>query len=229
MTLHAVRHRWMMVICIALAMPALLVVLDALRGGGYTAESRVRVQDLRGAETGEIPRQRLREIRDAVGAEEVSRSAMRSLGREGGMGEFNRSLEVEAGNEGRLNVAFSADSPEAAAEGANAYSRAFVDRVGSLNERRLAGGALNAEAELVRKARPLSMPAAGRPVVVALLAFIPGLAVGVAVALIYRGRDTHWRDVRDAELTLGALVLGVIPEYERGDLEDREGETLREQ
>jgi capsular polysaccharide biosynthesis protein len=40
-----------------------------------------------------------------------------------------------------------------------------------------------------------------------------GLLVGGAVALLREGRARSWRDAHDAELTLRAPVLGVIPDY----------------
>jgi capsular polysaccharide biosynthesis protein len=40
-----------------------------------------------------------------------------------------------------------------------------------------------------------------------------GLLIGGAGALLLEGRARSWRDARDAELTLRAPVLGVIPDY----------------
>lgn len=118
--------------------------------------SRVRVQDLRGAVTEEISPQRLQGIRDAVGVEEVPRSAIQRIGWEDSVGEFNRSMGVENGNEGELNVAFSAGTPELAAEEGNAYSRVLVFQVENLNESRLAMDAINAGTELTREGAALA-------------------------------------------------------------------------
>ena len=219
----------MLVLCAALAVSALAATLDALRGLRYTAESLVLVQDL--GETGAdgVSGERLGEIRAAIGQEEVSRSAMDDIGWGEGIGEFDRGLEVETGGEGELSVAFSAETPERAAQGANAYAGAFVERAERLDGDRLAGGVLNAGTEVVREAQPPPSPAGLRPLAVGLLALFPGLAVGGALALALGGRDRHWRDARDAELTLGAPVLGVIPERAGGspDPESEEDGVVR--
>jgi capsular polysaccharide biosynthesis protein len=43
---------------------------------------------------------------------------------------------------------------------------------------------------------------------------------GGAGALLLEGRTRSWRDARDAELTLRAPVLGVIPDYSSVGEED---------
>lgn len=215
-------------LCAALAVSALALMLDAFRGGGYTAEALVRVQDLGEAGVDGTSRERLSEIQAAAGPEEVARSAMGEIGWEGGIGEFDRRLDVRAGDGGALSVGFYADNPQRAAEGANAYAGAFVDRVERSGDR-LAGGALSAGAEVVREAQPPpASPWWPRPLAVGLAALLPGLTIGTALAMALGGGDRRWRDARDAELTLGAPVLGVIPEHGSGERESEEGIVVRE-
>lgn len=224
------RHRWALVLCAALAVAALAVTLDALRGLRYTAESLVRVQDLgeAGANGADgASERRLAEVRAAAGAEEVARDAMQEIGWERDIQEFDQRLEVEAAGDGRLGVEFSANDPERAADGANAYASSFVTRVEGLAGDRLAGGALNADAEVVRKAQPPPAPSRARLVLVGLAALVPGVAVGGALAVALGGRDRRLRDARDAELTLGAPVLGVIPDYGAGEPESEEEDVVR--
>jgi capsular polysaccharide biosynthesis protein len=47
----------------------------------------------------------------------------------------------------------------------------------------------------------------------ALAAAAAGVLAGGVGALLLEGRTRSWRDARDAELTLRAPVLGVIPDY----------------
>jgi capsular polysaccharide biosynthesis protein len=47
----------------------------------------------------------------------------------------------------------------------------------------------------------------------AVAATAAGVVAGGAAALLLEGRARVWRDARDAELTLRAPVLGVIPDY----------------
>jgi capsular polysaccharide biosynthesis protein len=211
-TIHAVRHRWLLVLCTALVLSALTIAVAGLRDSGYTAESLVRVQSFGGGGAQEVSTRRIQEIRAAAGPEEMSRTAMQSIGWEAGIAEFEQSLGVEVTREGRLDIFFSAETPDAAAEGANAYARSFVERVGQMDQDRLAGGSLNAGAEVARQASPPSSPDV-RLAVVGLVALIPGLAVGTVLALMLRVRNQSWRNAGDAEITLGAPVLGVIPEY----------------
>lgn len=221
------RHRWALVLCAALAVAALAVTLDALRGLRYTAESLVRVQDLGEAGADGASEERLAEVRAAAGAEEVARSAMQEIGWERDIQGFDQRLEVEAAGDGRLSVEFSANDPERAADGANAYASSFVARVEGLAGDRLAGGALNADAEVARKAQPPPAPSRVRLVLVGLAALVPGVAAGGALALALGGRDRRLRDVRDAELTLGAPVLGVIPDYGAGEPKSEEKDVVR--
>lgn len=213
-------------LCAALAVAALAVTLDALRGIRYTAEALVRVQDLGEAGAEGASRERLAEIRAAAGPEEVARSAMQELGWKGGIEEFDRRLEVRDGGAGALSVEFSAGDPERAAAGANAYARAFVSRVQRLGDDRLAGGTLNASAEVSREAEPPPESSGRRSLLVGLAALVPGVAVGGALALALGGRDRRWRNARDTELALGAPVLGVIPDYGGGEPEESEGEDV---
>lgn len=219
---YAVRLRWALVISVALVVSLLVTTFVVFRGSEYTAESLVKVRDLSEGGTQEISRGRLLEVREAANTEEVSRAAMEGMGWRRGIEEFELSLEAEPTNEGELNVAFSAGDPALAAEAANAYARAFVERVDRLDQDRLAGGSLNAGAEVIREARSPSESFGGRPVAVGIVALAPGLAAGGALALMLAARDRRWRGVRDAEITLGAPVLGVIPEYGESEPETAE-------
>ena len=48
-----------------------------------------------------------------------------------------------------------------------------------------------------------------------------GLLLGGVAALSLEGRAGGWRDVRDAEVTLRAPVLGAIPDYSPAEGEPR--------
>lgn len=152
---------------------------------------------------------------------------MQEIGWERYIQEFDQRLEVEAAGDERLSVEFSANDPERAADGANAYASSFVARVEGLAGDRLAGSALNANAEVARKAQPPPAPSRARLVLVGLAALVPGVTVGGALALALGGRDRRLRDARDAELTLGAPVLGVIPDYGAGEPESEEEDVVR--
>jgi capsular polysaccharide biosynthesis protein len=93
----------------------------------------------------------------------------------------------------------------------------FVERVESLNDQRLAGGALAADARLERRASAPESASGPGPLLYALVAVAAGMLLGGGIALLLESRANNWRDARDAELTLRAPVLGVIPEYPSGE------------
>lgn len=148
------RSRWLLVLCVALSVAGIAVAIAALRGSEYTAESLVKVQDLGERGRQGISRERLQEVRQVVGNEKVSRTAMNDSGWTGNLEEFGQRLDVQTTNGSGLEVVFSADTPGMAAAGANAYASSFVERVERLDENRLAGGSLNAWAEVSRAASP---------------------------------------------------------------------------
>jgi capsular polysaccharide biosynthesis protein len=115
-------------------------------------------------------------------------------------------------------VRFSGLTPEQAARAANAYAGVFVQRADKLNDGRLAGGTLVADASLEGRVTPAE-GSGPRPLIYAALAAGAGLLLGGAAALLLEGRASGWRGVRDAELNLRAPVLGTIPDYSSAEVE----------
>lgn len=138
--------------------------------------------------------------------------------------EFGDSLDVEPDEgAGQILVRFSATTAQQARLAANAYAQAFVARAEQLGQQRLAGVTLDASA---RVARPAAIPdgrAYPRPLLYAVLAGGAGLLLGGAISLALESGTRRWRGARDAELTLRAPVLGVIPDYGEEVREERVG------
>jgi capsular polysaccharide biosynthesis protein len=181
----------------------------------YTAEAVVNIEpreELSSTEEGEAF---MEEVRGDVVTGRLMRGVVRRAGWGAGVPEFTERLEVEPfvtrNGETGLQVRFSGSQPEQAARAANAYAEVFVDRVERLNDERLAGGALAADASVEQRATPEGADL--RILVYAAVAAGVGLLAGGIGALLLEGRARSWRDVRDAELTLRAPVLGVIPDY----------------
>jgi capsular polysaccharide biosynthesis protein len=203
------------------AAAVLILVLLALLFGlfkepVYTAEAVVNIKPREELSSTEERETFMEGVRGAVVTEKLLRGVMRRAGWEAGLAEFTERLEVEPtvtrnGQTG-LQVRFSGSQPEQAARAANAYAELFVGRVERLNDERLAGGALPADASVERRAAPPEGSSL-RLLVYAAAAAGVGLLVGGAGALLLEGRARSWRDARDAELTLRAPVLGVIPDY----------------
>ncbi|BBL80018.1 hypothetical protein RxyAA322_18720 [Rubrobacter xylanophilus] len=194
-----------------------VLFFSLVRGPDYAAEAVVGI----------TPQQpSVESAEQEVFAEEVfgavaSRGLLEEAARRAGWGsrteEFRERLDPEpsVAQDGRavLRVTFRGDDPRQAAAGANAYARLFVERVNRLGQERLAGGSLAAGAELVGAASPREAYLSYHPLLYLLLAVALGVVLGGAAALLLDSRGHRWRDARDAEMTLRAPVLGVIPEY----------------
>lgn len=151
-----------------------------------------------------------------VADDELLNKVVDELGWQGGVSDFRNRLEPEsfASQESSgVIVRFSGATPKGAAEAANTYSTLFVERVGQLSERRIAGGTLAAEASLDSEAEAPTFRSSPRPLLYGILAVGAGILVGGGAALLLEGRASSWRDARDAEMTLKAPVIGVIPDY----------------
>ncbi len=215
--LYVLRRRRLLVAATVLVLVIAALLLGVLRGPVYTAEAVVNIE----------PRERLsndgerdaflQEVVGAVATEDLLREVMRRAGWEAGLAEFRERLEAGAfateGGELGLRVRFSGSGSEQASRAANAYAELFVDRVERLNDEQLAGGALAADASIERRAAPRSEGVGLRLLLYAVAATALGVLAGGAWALLLEGRARIWRDARDAELTLRAPVIGVIPDY----------------
>ena len=182
----------------------------------YTAESVVLVTPQGGAGAGQDTESFLQQVSGAVSTDEVLAEAMRKAGWKDKKS-FRRRLEVsqfirQDNQRSGFEIRFSAPEAREAARVANEYAALFVSRVGDLNDR-LAGGTLAAEADVASRAVAPDHPSSPRPLVYAALALLVGAVAGGTGALLLDSRTRSWRGARDAEMTLRAPVLGVIPEY----------------
>jgi capsular polysaccharide biosynthesis protein len=215
-------RRWLVagaVLVLALATALFIVFHEPV----YTAEASVIVQpreELSGSEESAA----FMEEMSVVATDELLRNVRREAGWEGAPKEFEDRLDPQpfpTGEGGyRLRVRFSGSEPEEAVRAANAYATLFVQRIERLNDERLAGGTLAADASVEHRAAPPGNWLKLRPLLFALAAIGTGVVLGGAAALLIEGRAHSWRDARDAELTLRAPVLGVIPDYSSVERED---------
>ena len=198
------------------------VAYGLLRDPAYTAEAVVRVAPREALEddAGSF----MEEVVGAVATDEMLGETARRAGYEGDAASFRDRLDVRStdpagGKPGSLSVTFPSEDPMDAARTANAYAEVFVERVENLNDSRIAGGALGAEASVRREAEPPSGVSWVRVALYGLGAVAGGVLAGGAAAFALDGRVRYWRGARDAELTLRAPVIGVIPEYEAASRE----------
>lgn len=223
--LNALWARRRLVGGIAAALVLCSVLVDLLQEQAYVAEASVVVRpESFGAAEG--LEGFTREAMNAAITSDLPRDAMRRSGWSGSLQEFNDRLGVEPDHDtGEIRVTFSATTAEEASRAANAYAEAFARRVEELSQRTLAGGTLEASAEVTRQASPPEERSSPRPLLYVALAGAAGLLLGGAVALALESRTRKWRGEKDAELTLRAPVLGVIPGYHPAEErpEDRVG------
>ena len=213
--LHVLWGRRLLVAGIVLSLVLLALLFGLVREPVYTAEAAVGIEPRERLANDEERAEFVEEVQGAVVGDGLLRGVMRRAGWEGEPGQFKERLDpqiVAQGDETGLRVRFSDADPQRAARAANAYAELFVGRVERLNENRLAGGALPADAVVERRAAPPEGPGL-RILLYAAAAIAAGVLMGGAGALLLEGRARSWRNARDAELTLRAPVLGVIPDY----------------
>ncbi len=215
--LYVLWGRRLLVAGTVLLMVLLALLFGLLREPVYTAEAVVNINPREELSSTEEREAFMEQVRGDVVTGRLLRGVMRRAGWGAGAEQFREQLEVEPfvtrNGETGLQVRFSSSQPEQAARAANAYAEVFVDRVGRLNDERLAGGALAADARMERRAVPMSEGVGLRLLLYAVAAIAVGVLAGGVGALLLEGRARIWRDARDAELTLRAPVIGVIPDY----------------
>jgi capsular polysaccharide biosynthesis protein len=212
---HVLWGRRLLVVGIVLLLVLLALLFGLFREPTYTAEAAVAVEPRERLAGDEEREDFVAEVRSAVVATDgFMQEVMRQAGWTSDLDSFRNRFGFETvarGEDTGMLVTFSASEPEQAARAANAYAELFVGRVETLNDDRLAGGALAADAVVERRA---AVPASSlRLLLYAAAAVAGGVLMGGAGALLLEGRARSWRDARDAELTLRAPVLGVIPDY----------------
>lgn len=226
LTLSEARHilwerRWLVAVCTILCLAiALLYALS--KEPIYFAEATLSVRSEEGiAPTGNA-NEVLSRLRDSTVTDRLPEEAARRAGWQSSQSDFNERLHWEPTNNEEVKVGFSGRTPEEAARAANAYSNVLVERVAEF-EGRLAGGTVAVDAE-VEKAAELPESRSDRRVFLAVAAAgCGGLLVGGIGALFLEGRARRWSGSRDAELTLRAPVLGVIPDISNGSLSEDGG------
>jgi uncharacterized protein involved in exopolysaccharide biosynthesis len=233
LTLSEARHvlwKWRAVVagCTILFLAiALLYVLS--QDPVYTAEATlsVRSQEEIGPTTGNFD-EILSGLQDpaATSRDRFTEEAAERADWEDGQDDFNERLEWEPVNEEEVRVRFSASTPEEAARAANAYAEVFVERVREL-EGRPVGGSIAVDAGIERVAEPPERRSDREVFLAAVAAGVGGLLVGGIVALFLESRARRWSGSIDAERTLRAPVLAVIPDYSDGfpDLSPPESEA----
>ncbi|MCA3748291.1 MAG: hypothetical protein IN808_04020 [Rubrobacter sp.] len=206
-----------LVLCAVGLLVLVVLFFSLLRGPDYAAEAVVGIVPQQQLDESAEQEVFVEEVLGAVATRELLLEAARRAGWDGRAAEFRERLDPQPSvtRDGRavLRVSFRGDTPQEAAAGANAYAELFVERVNQLSQDRLAGGSLAAGAELLRGASPKEAYLSYHPVLYLLLAVVVGVVLGGAAALLLDTRGHRWRDARDAEMTLRAPVLGVIPDY----------------
>jgi len=223
LTLSEARHilwerRWLVAGCTILFLAVALLYVFS-KEPVYTAEAALSVRSEEGiAPTGNST-EVLSRLRDSTVTDGLPEEAARRAGWQSSQSDFNERLYWEPGNNEEVRVGFSARTPEEAARAANAYSNVLVERVAEF-EGRLAGGTVAVDAEVEKAAEPPESRSDRRVSLAVVAAGCGGLLVGGIGALFLEGRARRWSGSRDAELTLRAPVLGVIPDFSNGLSED---------
>lgn len=215
--LHVLRGRRLLVVGASLVLAGVALLFGIFREPAYTAEAVVGFAPQQASDDENARQAFAQEVFSAVTSPASFSEGVRAeAGWRGRPEDFRDRLDPEVAISGdggmEMRVAFSGREPEGAARVANAYAEAFALEAGRLDEGQLSGGTGIADARVMRRAVPSG--GSGPPAVLyAVLAAGVGLLLGGGAALSLEGRAGGWRDVRDAEVTLKAPVLGAIPDY----------------
>ncbi len=210
--LHVLWERRMLVVGCTVFFLALALFYSLWKEPVYTAEATLSLRSEEGIGSAGNLDQISSSLQDSAGPGLVEEAADRA-GWERGQADFNRRLDPERVNDEEIKVRFSAPTPEEAARGANAYAEVFVERVGELKKSRLAGGTVPVHAEVEKAAEPPEGRSDWKVFLAVIAAGVGGFLVGGIGALFLEGRAHRWSGSKDAERTLRAPVLGVIPDY----------------
>jgi capsular polysaccharide biosynthesis protein len=219
--LYVLQRRRLLIVGAVLVLAGITLLFNLFREPVFTAEARVSVVPQGKLEGEEARLAFLEDVRGAVVTQEMLGEVRRRAGWEAGKKAFSEGLDpttfVSRNGGLGLQIRFSGNEPGQAARAANAYAESFVAGAEDLGDRPLAEGVPVAEASVEQRA--VAGGYSPRPLIYAAIAAGAGLLLGGAFALILEGRTSGWRDVRDAELTLRAPVLGTIPDYSRNRTE----------
>jgi capsular polysaccharide biosynthesis protein len=226
LTLSEARHilwerRWLVAGCTILFL-AIALLYAFSKEPVYTAEATLSVRPEEGIAPTGTSNEVLSRLRDSTVTDRLPEEAARRAGWQSSQSDFNERLSWEPSNNEEVRVGFSDRTPEEAARAANAYSNVLVERVAEF-EGRLAGGTVAVEAEVEKTAEPPESRSDRRVFLAVVAAGGGGLLVGGIGALFLEGRARRWSGSRDAELTLRAPVLGVIPDFSNGSLSEDGG------
>lgn len=224
--LNALWGRRLLVGGVALGMMVSVTLLASFWGPDYVARAALSVQAVDeglGPEdpvsgeaqpgAGRSSETLVRRVREEVTRKELSVETMRRVGYASSLEEFSERLNLEDDyRDGEILVSFSSQEAEEARRVVEEYARVFVEKTDGLNRQGLVGGTLAAEVEVVREAE-IARGSATTALLYGAGAGLAGLLVGGGVAFTLESRTRRWRGARDAELTLRAPVLGVIPDY----------------
>ena len=215
--LHVLRGRRLLVVGASLVLAGVTLLFGLFREPVYTAEAVVGFAPHQVPEDENARQAFAQEVFSAITSPaSFSEGVGAEAGWRGTSEEFRDRLDPGVTVSGyggmKMRVAFSGREPEGAARVANAYAETFAVEAGRLGDGQLSGGTGIADAQVLRRAVPSE--GSGPPAVLyAVVAAGLGLLLGGGAALSLEGRAGGWRDVRDAEVTLKAPVLGAIPDY----------------
>lgn len=224
---------WRLLVLLLVVLPALTVVVIALsREPVYRAEATVDVRPREELASDADPKDFLQDVlSDVVSQGGFWTEVQGRAGFDGSTTEFRSHFDFHTfvARDGSPGLRVSFEGPDAgeAADAANAYTAEFVEEVETLNDQRIAGGVLAADAVIEEEASVPSAWARFKPLLYAVVAAAAGLVLGGVGALLFEWRARFWRGARDAEFTLRAPVLGVIPDFSEAPAEVEAGEPGR--
>lgn len=206
------QRRWLM-LAVTVGFVLAAIGVGYLTAPGYRAEALVEIQGIADPNSQGSEEPAAQKVLNAMLPGELAGKSAQRVGWRAGVKDFQDRLSVaQVPGTGEVRVSFVSRNPEEAAAAANAAAEVLVEYVQALGQRKLAGGTLNARAQLIKRAEAPPVRWFNAYIFYwTLPAGLLGFFTGGALALLLESRARRWRGVVDAEVTLRVPVLGTIP------------------
>lgn len=214
--IRVLRKGWVFIVALTLIGTALAATYSILQTPEYQATSKVfvsvqtsgSVSDL--TQGGNFAQNQVKSYADVVTTPVVLQPVIAKLGLATSVGQLAKQVSASSPTDTVIvEITVVNESPQLAAEIANAVASSFQRTVGSLVPES-ADGIAPVQITLLQQATIPGSPASPNTPVNIALGAVVGLIIGLGIALLREALDTRVRNERDVEILTDAPILGGI-------------------
>jgi succinoglycan biosynthesis transport protein ExoP len=215
--LRILRKRWVVIVALALSGVAVAAGYTIVVTPIYQASSLVYVQVQSSGTVGELAQgstfiqNQVKSFAEVVNTPRVLDSAITSLGLEQSSAQLAGSVSASAPLDTvNIEISVTSDSPEAAADIANAVTDSFRQVVGDITASTGTNPTSQVSVSVLRDATVPSAPISPNAPINIGLGLVLGLILGLTIALLRDILDTRIRGERDVSVITAAPIIGGI-------------------